>query len=121
MMTDMAKRPVPKDWCARFAAEAARLQLHYCNLFRFWRDCRSKRCRRHRRCCGDTNACLKSRIGEIARPAQFQARQAVLAATPSNAGRAEREARALMPYDVVTPDPPQGTLDLRRFEAARGR
>ena len=72
---------MPKDWDRRFAAEAARLRLHYCNLFKFWRDCRIKSCKRHRRCCGDTNECLKRRIGEIPRMAQFQARQAVVAAT----------------------------------------
>ncbi len=110
-----------KDWFARFAAEAARLRLHYCDLFKFWRDCRIKRCKRHRRCCGDTNECLKRRIGEIPRMAQFQARQALLAATPKNIGRAEREARQLMPYDVIAPDPPKNGLDLRQFETNRGR
>ena len=96
----------PKDWNARFAAEAARLRRHSCNLFKFWRDCRDRRCRRYLRCCGDTNECLKRRIDEIPRMAQFHARQAVMATTPKHAGPAERSVRQLMPYDVIKPDPP---------------
>lgn len=51
--------------------------------------------------------------------AQFQARQAVLAATPQNIGRPEREARQLMPYDVIAPDPPNDALDMRLCEGRR--
>jgi hypothetical protein len=108
---------LPKDWDARFAAEAARLRLHYCNLFKFWSDCRRPRCRRHRRCCGDSNECLKRRIDGIPRMEQFQARQAVLAATPKQAGGAERSVRQLMPYDVIEPEPGKQEFTLPR----RGR
>ncbi len=101
-----AHSPLPKDWDARFTAEAAKLRLHYCNLFKFWSDCRDKRCRRQRRCCGDSNECLKRRIDEIPRMEQFQAQQAMLAATPKQAGGAERAVRQLMPYDVIEPEPP---------------
>jgi hypothetical protein len=53
-------RAIPsKDYVARFAAERARLQRHYCNLFKFWRACPDKHCRRHLRCCGDAGECLK--------------------------------------------------------------
>ena len=67
-----AHGPVPKDWDARFTAEAAKLRLHYCNLFKFWSDCRDKRCRHYRRCCGDANDCLKRRIDEIPRMEHFR-------------------------------------------------
>jgi hypothetical protein len=107
---------LPPDWGVRFAAERARLQLHYCNLFKFWLDCRDKRCRRHLRCCGNAGECLKRRIGEVPRHAQFQARQAILLATPQNAGGAERTVRQFMPYDVITPDPLQAAA---QFEARR--
>ena len=90
---------------------AARLQRHYCNLFKFWRACRDKRCRRHLRCCGDTSECLKSRIGEIPRHAQFLAREAVLVSTPHNAGGAERTVRQFMPRDIITPDPLQVAMN----------
>jgi hypothetical protein len=74
----------------RFAAEKAALALSYCNLFKFWRDCHDKRSRRHRRCCGNADECLKRRADEIPRQQQFGARQAVMTATPKNAGPAER-------------------------------
>ena len=94
-------RAIPSQvYIARFAAERARLQRHYCNLFEFWRACRDKRCRRALRCCGDASECLKSRIGEIPRHAQFLAREAVLVSTPRNAGGAERTVRQFMPRDV---------------------
>ena len=116
-----ARAILPKDWSARFAAERARLQRHYCNLFKFWRACRDKRCRRALRCCGDASECLKSRIGEIPRHAQFLARQAVLVSTPHNAGGAERTVRQFMPRDVITPDPLQVAMNLRKIEAVHGR
>ncbi len=109
-----ARDTPPKDWVARFVAERTRLQLYYCNLFRFWRACRDKRCRRHRRCCGDANACLKKRIGEISRDEQFAARQALLAATPQNVGSAVRTVRELMAYDVITPEPMPARLGSQR-------
>jgi len=111
----------PDDYIARFAAERARLQRHYCNLFKFWRACRDKHCRRHLRCCGDASECLKSRIGEIPRHAQFLAREAVLVSTPHNAGGAERTVRQFMPRDVITPDPLQVAMNLRKIEAMHGR
>ena len=107
-----------KDWGARFAAERAQLQRHYCNLFRFWRGCRDKNCRRHRRCCGDAGDCLARRIGEIPRQGQFQARQAILAATPRNAGPAERTVRQCMPRDMIAADPAPMAAAQRDFAPA---
>ena len=52
---------------------------------------------------------------------QFQARQAVLTATPKHAGPAEREVRQLMPCDVLAPEPAKDAFDLRQFETGRGR
>ena len=115
-------RAIPSQvYIARFAAERARLQRHYCNLFKFWRACPDKNCRRHLRCCGDTSECLKNRIGEIPRHAQFLAREAVLMSTPRNAGGAERTVRQFMPRDVITPDPLQVAMNLRKIEAMHGR
>jgi hypothetical protein len=111
----------PQDYIARFAAERARLQRHYCNLFEFWRACRDKRCRRALRCCGDANECLKNRIGEIPRRAQFLAREAALVSTPHNAGGAERTVRQFMPRDVITPDPLPMAMNSRKIEAWYGR
>jgi hypothetical protein len=39
------------------AAHAATWRL-YCDVLKFWRSCRNKRCRRHRRCDGEPAGCL---------------------------------------------------------------
>jgi hypothetical protein len=82
---------------ARFDAEAAALARHYCDVFKFWRACPFKRCRKLRRCDGDQTACLKRRVSEIPRPAQWRARQEVLRATPADVGAPERSAREFLP------------------------
>jgi hypothetical protein len=84
-------------YVARFHAEKAALARHYCNAFKFWRDCPCKRCRRERVCCGDQHACLKRRQNEVPRQIQWRARQQILASTPANAGPPERTAREFLP------------------------
>ena len=84
-------------YVARFHAEKAVLARHYCNVFKFWRDCPCKRCRRERVCCGDQHACLKRRQNEVPRQIQWRARQQILALTPANAGPPERTAREFLP------------------------
>ncbi|GEM_PF-4082873 len=109
-MSMRSNRPTAKQaayarrWCDRFMAELARLQLHYCNAFKFWRDCRDKRCRRHRRCCGDVDRCLQARIGAVSRHEQFLARQRILSAAPRNSGAAERTVQEFMPFELRKPD-----------------
>jgi hypothetical protein len=39
------------------AAHVATCRL-YCDALRFWRDCKSRACQRHRRCTGDAFHCL---------------------------------------------------------------
>jgi hypothetical protein len=84
-------------YVARFHTEKAALARHYCNVFKFWRGCRCKRCRRERVCCGDQHACLKRRQNEVPRQIQWRARQQILASTPANAGPPERTAREFLP------------------------
>jgi hypothetical protein len=45
----------------------------------------------------------------------------VLVSTPRNAGSAERTVRQFMPRDVITPDPLQVAMNLRKIEAMHGR
>ena len=90
-----------EEFTARVDAERADLLRHYCDVFKFWRDCPSSRCRKARRCSGDANLCLKRRGAEIPRHQQWQARQQVLRSTPANAGEPERAVRELMPYDLI--------------------
>jgi hypothetical protein len=84
---------------ARFAAEKARLERHYCDAFAGWRDCRVRRCRRDGACRGDATACLKRALETVPRAVQWQARQDILTATAANIGAPERAARQLMPRD----------------------
>ena len=87
----------PERYAARFRAEKTVLSRHYCDVFKFWRACPLKRCRRDRRCSGDPNACLKRREREVPRKAQWDARQKIIVATPPDTGAPERMARELMP------------------------
>ena len=90
-----------EQYAARFDAEKAALRRRYCDVFKFWRTCPLRRCRKLRRCGGDAGLCLKRRAGEIPREAEWQARQRVLQSTPPSAGAPERTARALMPQDLA--------------------
>ncbi len=91
----------PERYAARFNAEKAALQRAYCDIFKFWRMCPFKRCRRARTCSGDPGVCLTRRVGEIPRDMQWQARRQILAATPPQAGPPERQARELLPGGLV--------------------
>ncbi|HET9320509.1 MAG TPA: hypothetical protein VFO27_12070 [Bryobacteraceae bacterium] len=101
-----------EEFRARFNAEKAWVQRHYCTLFKFWRTCRCKPCRRARACMGDPNACLKRCVGDLHRRELFNARQALVAATPRNCPAPEREARLFMAneadFDWRCPLPPAG-------------
>ena len=92
------KKLTPDEWLRRFNAAKAEVQREYCDLFKFWRDCKFKRCRRVRLCRGDADACLKRREREVPHDAQWQARQRILDATPANAGGPERTARQILPH-----------------------
>jgi hypothetical protein len=85
------------EYVARFNAEKAMLARGYCDLFKFWRTCPFKLCRKARGCSGDQIACLKRSEKEVPRDLQWRARQQVLASTPANAGPPERMAREFLP------------------------
>jgi len=84
----------------RVAIEAELQAQRYCDAFALWRRCRRRGCRRHRACCGDAHVCLKRALDRVPQPAQFQARQRILEATPRNVAAPEREARQRMPRDL---------------------
>jgi len=95
------KKLTTERYVARLNAEKALLARHYCIMFKFWRSCPFKRCRKARICSGDQNACLKRSEKEVAREIQWQARQQILASTPANAGPPERMARELLPGSLA--------------------
>jgi hypothetical protein len=82
---------------ARFMAEKAKLRLHYCNLFKFWRACPLRLCRKQRHCAGDAQICLKRRGHEIAREVRWRARQDILVSKSAEGGPPERLAREFLP------------------------
>ena len=99
-----------EEFRARFAAETVRVQRHYCTLFKFWRTCHAKPCRRMRACVGEPGACLARCVGALPRRAVFDARQALVAAMPRNCAAPEREARLIMANEPAwrCPPPPAG-------------
>jgi hypothetical protein len=96
-----ARKPklAPEVYAQRFAAEKLLQQRRYCDAFKLWRTGALKACRRNGAYCGDANACLKRAIECVPRPAQWQARQMILSASPANLGGPERAARQCMPLD----------------------
>ena len=100
----MNKKPPAKmtsaQYVARLNAAKAKLARHYCTVFKFWRDCAFKPCRKARRCSGDQNACLKRRARDVPRELQWQARHQILASTPAHAGPPERMAREFLPESL---------------------
>src|SRR5579862_5722902 len=47
------------------AAQLATAQL-YADVLEFWKICRRKKCRRHRRCAGEVMACLRCNMPTVA-------------------------------------------------------
>ena len=97
MTTEQAKRAAQARYMAQFDAARAALQRAYCDMFKFWRACAFKRCRRRRACLGDANLCLKRCVHEVPRGRQFRAREDILIAAPKNAGPAARTVRQFLP------------------------
>jgi len=88
-----------EEYTARFKAEKARLQRAYCDIFKLWRRCRFKPCRKARACRGDAHACLERGLDFVPRQAQWDARQEIMKSSPETTGRAERTVRQFMPND----------------------
>jgi len=106
------------QFAARFEAERARQQARYCDAFARWRGCTNKRCHRERGCRGDANQCLKRALGAVPQQTQWQARQAILAATPDSIGAPELAARQCMPRDFYVETTAQAVAQyLARFGA----
>ena len=86
-----AKQPGEKQFLKRrtFAqgkrladdAHAATWRL-YCEVFGFWRRCRLKPCRRHRRCAGEPASCLMRGLPSVAAAEREAAQKAVIAGGP---------------------------------------
>jgi hypothetical protein len=92
------------QWQARFNAGAEVAQRQYCDIFKFWRGCRYKACRRAKSCRGDSLLCLKRGRWGVPRDVLFQAELQVKAAIPAHLTEPERLGRCLSPTSWL-PDP----------------
>jgi hypothetical protein len=54
----------------------------YCEVLGLWRDCRVRRCRRHRRCLGEPAACLLRALPTVPPARALEAAKAVMAGGP---------------------------------------
>jgi hypothetical protein len=54
----------------------------YCEVLAFWRTCRLKPCKRHRRCCGEPASCLMRGLPGVTAAARTAAGKAVIAGGP---------------------------------------
>jgi hypothetical protein len=120
MKVERIKRLNAARYMERHNGEVARLRGHYCNLFKFWRTCPVKLCRRARSCRGDQQACLKRFIGTVPRHEQFQARRRILAAT-SPAHSPERTARENMANELREVSLRPGEVMFMQTELARAK
>ena len=69
----------------------------YCDVFGFWRGCKLRMCRRHRRCIGEATICLMRGLSKVPAPHQRLARRGVIAGGPRRlppTSHAERTVRA---------------------------
>jgi hypothetical protein len=54
----------------------------YCEVFRFWRACPVKRCRRYRRCDGEPARCLMRGLPSVPQAERLAAAKEVMAGGP---------------------------------------
>jgi hypothetical protein len=68
----------------RALVAAAHIATHglYCDTLKFWRGCRSRRCKRHRRCMGAPTGCLMRGLPSVPGPQRLTAQQEVIDGGP---------------------------------------
>jgi hypothetical protein len=75
------------EWQRRHDAACAIVARKYCDMFKFWRDCKYKPCRSARRCRGDQGACLETRCWSVPYEVGRAAHKQMIADTPADADR----------------------------------
>jgi len=63
------------------AAHEATWRL-YCEVLRFWRACKARKCRRHRRCLGEPAGCLMRGLPSVPYEQRLAAAKGVIAGGP---------------------------------------
>ncbi len=61
--------------------DAAHIATHrlYCDALKFWRRCKLRACRRHRRCCGEPTGCLMRGLIHVPQALRLKAQKEVVA------------------------------------------
>jgi hypothetical protein len=75
-----------KEWQRRHDAGAV-VARKYCDMFKFWRDCKYKPCRSARRYRGDQGACLEKHCWSVPYEVGRAAHKQMIADTPADADR----------------------------------
>jgi hypothetical protein len=86
-----------EEYQARYDAAAKVARRQYCNIFKFWRGCRYKPCRRAKTCRGDPSHCLQRGRWSLSPDVLFQAERQVRAAVPAHLTGPERSGRMTSP------------------------
>ena len=91
MPTSQSKQPTEKDFLKRRSREdgikltdeahLATWRL-YCEALRFWRSCKTHKCRRHRRCLGQPAPCLMRGLPGVPHGQRLDAATQVIAGGP---------------------------------------
>jgi hypothetical protein len=106
---DMSKSegpsPKAKEWQRRHDAACAIVARKYCDMFKFWRDCKYKPCRSARRCRGDQGACLEKRCWSVPREVKLAAHKQMIADTPAHGDRFACMAHYYAPTSLCLHDP----------------
>jgi hypothetical protein len=76
------KRYTPEQQHAMDKAARAAVQRLYCDVLETWRACQTPRCKRHRRCAGDPQACLRRGVKGVPQHRLNDAEAEVLAGGP---------------------------------------
>jgi len=76
------KRYTPAQQQALYDAALAATRRLYCDVLGLWRSCKSKACRRHRRCCGEPKACLRRVYSGLPKHQRDALRAQVIAGGP---------------------------------------
>jgi hypothetical protein len=87
------EEPTGQEWQARYNAGAEVARRQYCDIFKFWRGCRYKPCRRAKTCRGDPSHCLQRGRWSLSPDVLCQAELQVRAAVPAHLTGPERAGR----------------------------
>jgi hypothetical protein len=95
------KRYTPKQQQALYNAARAATQRLYCDVLELWRSCRKPRCKRHQRCSGEPQACLR-RCTSLPNDQHDAVRAQVIAGGPRRIPPATHTERDLREYPLST-------------------